>query len=94
MIPIALLLTIPFSIFGKFVFGLGIHFSIIIFSIALLFGLFVGFSTRWVEIEHQSPTGDTERSYFADGFNLGWRGIFGGTKRLYGKLNKFHNESA
>lgn len=46
-------------------------------------GLLVGFSTRWVKIEHGGSADSFYHSYFADGSDKGWRGVFGGTKKLY-----------
>ena len=36
------------------------------------------FVNNWVKIEY----GDSRTAFFADGGWLGWRGIFGGTKRI------------
>ena len=34
---------------------------------------------KWVRIAY----GDKKVAYFADGGNLGWRGLFGGTREIY-----------
>lgn len=58
--------------------------TIIVVVIAVnLLGLLIGFSTKWVEIEHGDSKDAFSRSYFADGSRKGWAGIFGGTRKLY-----------
>ena len=76
--------------FIKSFFGVGFYFTFCIFAILLLFGLHIGLATKWVEVEHQNESGSMERSYFADGYRHGWRGVFGGTERLYRELKKNH----
>jgi len=48
-----------------------------------LLGLLIGFSTKWVQIEHGDSQNTFSRSYFADGSRRGWSGVFGGTGKLY-----------
>jgi hypothetical protein len=40
------------------------------------------FINPWVRIEH----GDRRTAFFADGRDLGWRGVLGGTKRMFGAM--------
>jgi hypothetical protein len=40
------------------------------------------FVNNWVRIDYQDGT-EEKTAFFADGGWLGWRGIFGGTRRIY-----------
>jgi hypothetical protein len=40
------------------------------------------FVNNWVRIDYQEGA-DEKTTFFADGGWLGWRGIFGGTRRIY-----------
>ncbi len=43
--------------------------------------------SNWVIVEFERG-GDISEAHFSDGRWLGWRGIFGGTKRLYRALTE------
>lgn len=44
------------------------------------------FINNWVKIEYYDSRNELQQTYFADGNNRGWAGIFGGTKKLYNFL--------
>jgi len=50
-------------------------------------GVGLGFSMKWVVVETAHEGGVIEKHYFFDGGVNGWRGIFLGSSRLYGKIN-------
>jgi hypothetical protein len=43
-------------------------------------------STKWVKVGFQSPNGESTSAWFADGRNLGWDGLLGGTRKLGDRL--------
>jgi hypothetical protein len=53
---------------------------------ANLLGLLVGVSTKWILIEYEDESGQTQRAYFAEGSMFGWGGILGGTTRLFNAI--------
>jgi len=62
--------------------------AILMFPLSILAGMAVGLSMKWVKIDYLDDKGKEESAYFFDGSKLGWGGIFGGTKRLYGAISK------
>jgi hypothetical protein len=40
---------------------------------------------RWAKLRYRSPKGERD-AFFADGRNFGWRGILGGTRRIFASL--------
>lgn len=81
-VPISYLCYLPL----KFIAGINSNFLVWLWIIAIVFGLVVGISTKWVVIEHKDSNGVTVKSYFADGASHGWKGVFGGTQRMYHRL--------
>jgi hypothetical protein len=63
--------------------------TIIIMIAAFLFGLLIAASTKWVAVEYQDESNQSQKAYFADGSLLGWGGIFGGTRGLYHRIKQF-----
>jgi hypothetical protein len=51
-----------------------------------IFGLVVGYSTKWVRIEYSDDDNKNTLAFFADGSSFGWGGIFGGTIKMYKTL--------
>jgi hypothetical protein len=50
-------------------------------------GLGIGLSTKWIRIRFSSEQGEPGEAYFADGGSQGWRGIFGGTRRVFCEIH-------
>lgn len=50
---------------------------------ANLLGLVICASTKWVMVEYQDESNQSQKAFFADGSTLGWGGILGGTTGLY-----------
>lgn len=65
--------------------------SIVGIVFANTLGAAICWQTKWVRIEHTDESGQTARSYFADGSKSGWGGIFGGTRELYGQIQTQFN---
>lgn len=57
--------------------------AVTITVLAMVLGISVGYSTKWVKVTYQTSQGRTTSAWFADGGGRGWSGIFGGTSRLY-----------
>ena len=52
-------------------------------------GMLIGFSTRWIRVTFASGSEDApSEAYFADAGSLGWRGIFGGTTRMFARIRE------
>jgi hypothetical protein len=51
-----------------------------------IFGLSIALTTKWVRVDYQDESSTRRSVYFADGSRLGWGGILGGTKDLYGAI--------
>jgi hypothetical protein len=49
-------------------------------------GLGIGLSTKWIRVTFSSEQGEPGEAYFADGGSQGWRGIFGGTRRVFSEI--------
>jgi hypothetical protein len=57
-----------------------------------VFGLVVGYNTKWVKVEYADESHRTIQAFFADGSSLGWGGIFGGTEKMYKALKALTNQ--
>jgi len=49
-------------------------------------GLSIGLSTKWIRVTFSSEQGEPGEAYFADGGSQGWRGILGGTRRVFREI--------
>ena len=47
------------------------------------------FINKWVKIEYGNPVAPST-VFFADGGMLGWKGIFGGTKKLFRVISRLN----
>lgn len=53
-----------------------------------VFRLLVMFGSKWICVESKKSNGELEKMFLADGSNMGWGGIFGGTAKLFRILTK------
>ena len=56
-------------------------FLMVMLLIGDIFGVIVGYNTKWVRVEYSDGNRDN-RAFFADSSSLGWGGIFGGTENM------------
>lgn len=59
---------------------------ILLLLVSNVFGIAVGYSTKWIKIEYTDEQNMPRSAYFADGSSRGWGGIFGGTEKLYREI--------
>ncbi len=59
---------------------------ILLLLVSNVFGIVVGYSTKWMKIEYTDEQNMPRSAYFADGSSRGWGGIFGGTEKLYREI--------
>jgi hypothetical protein len=89
-IAIAVCLAVAFSYIGILaaVVIVGIFAAVVI--AANLFGVLVGMSTKWIQVEYEDELGHARKAYFADGSLLGWGGILGGTSRVFHTIKELN----
>lgn len=46
----------------------------------------IGLSTKWIRVRFSSEQGEPGEAYFADGGSQGWRGMLGGTRRMFSEI--------
>lgn len=57
-----------------------------LYIICIFNGIGINFFMKWVVVENVNQDGITIKHYFFDGGRSGWRGIFGGSSKLYRKI--------
>lgn len=65
---------------------------LVLMIIVFLYGLLIGYNTRWVEVEYSVRQDEPNWAYFADASRFGWGGLFGGARRLYEVIAAQHYE--
>jgi len=62
-----------------------------LFLLCILFGISFFLMMKWVIVESIDSDGKITKYYFYDGGKNGWRGVFGGTNKLYKHLSNSLN---
>ena|SRR3989344_1603589 len=50
------------------------------------------FVNNWIKVRYIDENGKPAQAFFADGRLLGWSGVFGGTKRIFGLVKQLEGE--
>ena len=84
------LLVLPLFMLFAYIANIMFAFPIVIvllscYSIVAV-GLILGLSTKWIRVTFYSESGEPEEVFFADGGTQGWRGILGGTRRIFNEI--------